>query len=459
MTTESAVLTGHGPSAIPALTGWRKVALASGDLGMNLYWQSITYFLLFFYTDILGISAGWAGLIYMAASIFDGIIDPVVGHVIDNNNTRWGRYRPWIAIGAVPLALSFMLIYWSPSFSGTMLIVFVTAAHLLFRVCYTIVAVPIASLTASVLRDSRERSSLTGMRIMFALAGAVLVASASRPLGGLLSEDEAMGFFWVAGVSGCIATIIYFIVVLSVREPPASSEAGTHAKMPLKNRFVAVRRNRAFVILAAALLGATLAITAVSKSVIYYFKYVVLDEAMSSTALGIITVSSFLSVPVWTMVGRRYGKRQLWLIGASIAVVTLMAMGLLQPRNPALVIALYVFLQISIAAISVAYWAMLPDTVEYGEWETGIRLESFLVGLFMFTQKLGLGLAAGLFGLALDLIGLSHSEPVSASFSAALPLVVVAFAMTGFLASGLLIYFSPLKNGVHERITAELMKR
>ena len=426
---------------------------------MNLYWQSITYFLLFFYTDILGISAGVAGLIYMAASIFDGIMDPVVGHMLDNRNTRWGRYRPWIAIGAVPLALSFMLIYWSPSFTGALLIVFVTAAHLLFRVCYTVVAVPIASLTASVVRDSRERSSLTGMRIMFALAGAVLVATASRPLGRWLSEDQAMGFFWVAAISGCIASVVYLIVVSSVREPREALDSPAHSKMPLKGRFAAVRRNRAFLTLVLALLGATLAITAVSKSVIYYFKYVVGDEAMSSTALGVVTLSSFLSVPVWTMIARRYGTRRLWMIGASIALVVLSAMGLLQPRAPVLAIAFYVCLQVSIAAISVSYWAMLPDTVEYGEWKTGIRLESFLVGLFMFTQKLGLGLAAGLFGWALDLIGLSHTAPMGPAFATALPLVVVMLAAIGFLASGVSIYFSPLKFGVHDRITAELEKR
>jgi len=446
-------------AAAHSLPRWRKIALASGDLGMNFYWQSITYFLLFFYTDVLGLPAQVAGLIYMAASIFDGIMDPIAGHFMEGRRSRFGRYRPWIAIGALPLATSFALIYWQPPFEGAALIAFVTVAHMLFRISFTIVAVPIASLIATVTSDSRERSSLTGMRVMFALAGAVIVTTGTRPLASYLGRDEASGFFWVAALSGCAATIIYMIVLLSVHEAPESTSSAQVLHVPLRQRWSSVFSNRAFMALVGGLLGATVAITAVSKSVVYYFKYVVHDEAAGTMALSIITVSSFLSVPIWTIVARRFGTRALWLVGVTIGLAGLVGMAALRPSDQTTASALYVALQSGIVAISLAYWAMLPDTVEYGQWRTGIRLESFLIGLFMFFQKFGLGLAAGLFGWALQWIGFSKDGSESQSVSANLPLVVIALASLGFVGSGLCILASPLRKGVHDRITAELEGR
>lgn len=446
---------------VPSLSQWRKVALASGDLGLNLYWQSITYFLLFFYTDVIGLNPVWAGLIYMAASIFDGIMDPIAGYFMDKSQTRWGRYRPWIVIGAVPLALSFMMLYWSPSLTGTLLVVFVTAAHMLFRICYTIVAVPMASLSASVVRDSRERTSLTGMRIMFALAGGVVVATCTRPLGKLLSADEATGFFWVAALSGCAATIIYAIVAWNVREQVETVAAERARYMPVsaRSRTSAIAANRAFLALVGGLLGATLAVTIVSKSIVYYFKYVVRDEGSGSLALIVITTSSFLSVPLWTICARRYGKRAIWLTAAALGVCGLTLMALLRPVDAATTIALYTMLQVATAGIGIAYWATLPDTVEYGEWRTGLRLEAFLVGLFMFVQKFGLGVAAGIFGWMLNQIGVVHGQTIPPSLATNLPLVVVACAGAGFALSGLCAFLTPLRNGVHERIVAELYNR
>ena len=104
----------------------RKLGFTLGDYACNIYWQSLSLFLLFFYTDVVGLSAATAGWIYMVASIWDGAIDPLIGAVADRTRSRFGRYRPYILFGSVPLAVSFCLLYYKPPFQGTGLVVVVT---------------------------------------------------------------------------------------------------------------------------------------------------------------------------------------------------------------------------------------------------------------------------------------------------------------------------------------------
>lgn len=192
----------------------RMLIVAVGDFGLNIYWRSISYFLLFFYTDVVGLSVASASVIYMIASIVDGCIDPIIGMVIDRTRTRWGRYRPWIAMGSVPLALSFCLLYWVPSAGGTALVVLVTGAHILFRACYTSVAVPVASLTARVTTDSRERTTLTGYRLLCGTTAGLVVAFCTQPVSAWLGRTQGEGFFWVAALSGILATAVFMLVAI-----------------------------------------------------------------------------------------------------------------------------------------------------------------------------------------------------------------------------------------------------
>ncbi|MEE4454972.1 glycoside-pentoside-hexuronide (GPH):cation symporter [Novosphingobium resinovorum] len=447
------------PAAPAPLSLGRKLSLAVGDFGMNLYWQSITYFLLYFYTDVVGLSVGVAGTIYMAASIFDGCIDPLFGALIERTNTRWGKYRPWLVAGAAPLALSFMLIYWSPSASGTVLVVVVTAAHLMFRMCYTSVAVPMASLVARVTRDSGERASLTGYRMLFAAAGSMTVALGTRPLTAMLGSTEAIGFLWVAVLSGILASAIFLFVAARVIEP---QESAAQVGMPAPSaaqRWRATFANRAFCTLVVGLLGAQLAITVISKSLIYYFKYVVKDVDASSPALTIVTSSAFVLVPFWSWLARRRGKREVWLTGAGIAFATLCLFLAVRPTGATAATAFYIVMQIAVVAMIVSYWSLLPDTVEFGELASGWRMEAFLVGLFMFFQKMGLGLAAGALGWALSLAGVENMETGAAKMAAMLPIVIAVLAGAGVALSGIATYLSPMKRGVHEDICDQLAAR
>lgn len=437
----------------------RKLGYAVGNFGLNIYWQSLTYFLLYFYTDVIGLSGATAGAIYMIASMFDAAIDPIAGILMDRTNTRWGRYRPWIAIGAVPLALSFMLLYLSPSLEGTLLVVAVTASHLFFRVCYTTVAVPFNSLTARITQDQAERTQLTALNVLFASAAGSVVALLTQPLVQMAGGAQNNGFFWAATLGGIIATVIFVFVAMVTREPVGEDgNDGSSALAAGVDRAAlgTVTKNRAFLLLVAGLLFATFNTTVLSKSLIYYFKYVVGDEGASRGALTFATTAAFVLVPLWAMAGRWWGKRMVWLLAVSTGIAGAVFLGLVQPVGALSATAGFAVMQTGTVGIAVAYWALLPDTVEYGEWRSGVRLESFLFGLFMFVQKMGLGAAAGLFGYILTLLGYDPHAANGGGLGQALPIVIAVLCGASLTGSGVCAYFSPLRKGVHERIVEDL---
>ncbi|MBB4612855.1 MFS transporter [Novosphingobium taihuense] len=440
----------------------RKLGYAVGNFGLNIYWQSLTYFLLYFYTDVVGLSGATAGAIYMVASMFDAAIDPVAGVLMDRTRTRWGRYRPWIAIGAVPLALSFMLLYLSPSLEGSLLVVAVTASHLLFRICYTTVAVPFNSLTARITQDQAERTQLTALNVLFASAAGSVVALLTQPLVQLAGGAQNNGFFWAATLGGVVATAIFAFVAMVTREPAEQEESEGSLSLTVgvdRAALGTVFKNRAFLLLVSGLLFATFNTTVLSKSMIYYFKYVVGDESASRGALTFATTAAFVLVPIWATLGRFFGKRAVWLLAVAVGLVGAAFLGLVQPVASLTTTAAFAIMQTGTVGIAVAYWALLPDTVEYGEWAGGVRLESFLFGLFMFVQKMGLGAAAGLFGFCLSQLGYDPGSPNGGGLGPALPSMIAILCGLSLASSGTCAFFSPLRKGVHEDIVAEVRRR
>jgi glycoside/pentoside/hexuronide:cation symporter, GPH family len=436
------------------LTWHRKIGFAVGDFGLNLYWQSVSFFLIYFYTDTVGIPAATAGLIFMGATIFEACIDPLAGAFMDRFQTAWGRYRPWVLVGSVPLGAAFALLYWQPSVGGTVLIGFLVGVQLFFRLSYTAVAVPFSALTARMTDSSVERTTLAGLRMLFAMAAGAIVAYCTQPLEAILgSGDARRGAFGAALAISAVATAIFGVVFGAAREE-IQREALPPAR--LVDYFNGVRHNRAFITLVVGLIFASASATTISRVAIYYFKYVVGQESATRYALAISSVTAFFAVPVWMAVGRQMGKRDMWLVALGIGLCVLITFAALRPTTQLGATAFFASMQVSNIGVSVAYWSMLPDTVEYGVWRTGVRQESFLFGLFSFFQKMGLGISAGIFGWAFDMIGYLPGDHQAPRTVAGIGCVITTLCLIGLVGSAVATYLSPLKRGVHESLVERL---
>jgi GPH family glycoside/pentoside/hexuronide:cation symporter len=436
----------------------RKVGFTVGDYACNLYWQSVSIFLLFFYTDAVGLSAGIAGLIYMIASVVDALCDPVMGAIADRTRTRRGRYRPYILYGCIPLGLCFVLLYFRPPLAGILLAAWMMATHIIFRLAYTALSIPYTSLNARLTDNSDERSTMAGLRMAFGVLAALTIAFFTTPLVTALGHGSvASGFTWAAAVFALLATAIFPLVYLCTREPP---EAETDpAGMDLAASWRAVARNRAFWVLVLAACVAFACTTALGKSVLYYFKYYLRDEAAARYALTAMAAIGLVAIPGWVLATKVIGKRNAWFAAVGWGLAMLALFAFVDIRNPVLMTAWYMATNVGGLGASLTFWSMLPDTVEYGEWRGGARTESFVFGLGQFFLKAALGIGAGLFGWLLDLAGYVPNAAQTPATLAGLKLIMVALPATGLAGAGLAMILYPLRKGDHESIVDQLAAR
>ena len=436
----------------------RKLGFTLGDYACNLYWQSVSIFLLFFYTDAVGLSAGVAGLIYMIASIVDALCDPVMGSIADRTRTRRGRYRPYILFGCVPLGLCFVLLYLRPPLLGIWLAAWMMASHIIFRLAYTALSIPYTSLNARLTDNSDERSTMAGMRMAFGVLAALTIVYFTSPLVAKLGHgDAARGFTWAAAVFALLATAIFPLVYLSTREPAETLEDA--APIGLTASWRAIAGNRAFWVLVLAAVTAFTCSTALGKSVLYYFKYYLHDEAAARYALSAMAGVGLLAIPAWVMATKVIGKRNAWFAAISLSLAMLAVFAVVDIRSPVVMTLWFMAGNVGGLGASLTFWSMLPDTVEYGEWRGGARTESFIFGLGQFFLKAALGIGAGLFGWLLGAVGYVANAQQTPGTLAGLKLIMLVLPATGLAIAGLAMILYPMGRGGHERIVEQLASR
>jgi GPH family glycoside/pentoside/hexuronide:cation symporter len=373
----------------------RLLLFAFGDFAFNLYWQSIMLFLLFYYTDALLLPIGVAATTYMVASVWDGIANFAVGILVDRRRSQM-RYGPLIAAGAIPLGLTFVLTYMPPPLSGGATIAWVLGAHLLFRTAYAGFNVPYLAMSARISPDSGDRAFVAGTRMLFGTAAAVTVALCTVPLGRWLTgSSAAQAYFGAAILFGVLGAIILAVVGLTYRE-------GTEPEQPLpgsvKATLASLLRNRAFVALNAAMMAMIVAVTMLNKSVLYYFKYVLDDPDSGQLALASMGLVSGIAIPLWMLLGRYVGLRALWLVAAGLGMVGLFTFAAVRFDGVRAMQLFLIGMQVMIIGLNFVFWAMLPNTIEYGERETGVHVEGAVFGVAALLQRISIGIATAILG-------------------------------------------------------------
>lgn len=394
----------------------------------------------------------------MIASIVDALADPVMGAIADRTRTRWGRYRPYILFGCVPLGLCFVLLYWRPPFEGLALTIWLLMTHILFRFAYTAVTIPYTSLNARLTDNSDERSTIAGWRMIFGVLAAFTIIYLTFPLVTRFGGSNATaGFTWAAAVFAVVATAIYPAVFRITREPDESEI--DEEKLDIAGYWRSLMPNRAFWILILATTAAFICTVSLGKSVLYYYKYYLGDEAASRTALIGMAAIGLVAIPLWVWITKYIGKRNAWFAGIllSIALLTLFAVGDFDTPLP-MTIWLICWGAVSVG-LAMTFWSMLPDTVEYGEWKTGVRTESFIFGLFQLFLKAALGIGAGLFGLLLDNAGYVANQAQTPATLAGIKAIMIWLPGAGLVVAGLVMLFYPIRKGTHEAIVEELAAR
>ena len=414
--------------------------------------------MLYFYTDVVGISPLLAGWIYALGIGWDAITDPYMGYIAERTRTKMGSYRPYIFFGSVPLAFSFALLFWAPPFEGNFLFIFLVIVNLFHRSCFTIVSVPYSSLTARITDDSEERTKLTTARMLGASFGTLTISALGFPLINWFgSGEESLGFVYLGICCGLAAIFILAITVKTVKERNFNIEI---AKLP---NFSEVRKsilnNYAFLIVFASTL--TLITTSImfNKNLIYYAKYALDLHSYQGLILGVSAASAFLAIPIWAYSALKIGKRNSWLISMILLVFSFLFFYLYPIKNLFELLIVLVVLGIGNGATGVLFWSMLPDTIEYGEWKTGVRTESSLYGFMTFAQKGGIAISALILGMLLTNIGFVPNTIQSEETLENLKVLMTFIPLTGVVLSFILVYFYPIDSKFHKKLIKEIHER
>ena len=443
---------------VERLTFKTRIGYGIGDIAICLYWSGVGLYLLYFYTDVVGISGSLAGLIYFIGMAWDAVTDPFMGYMAERTRTRWGVYRPYLLFGNIPLALSFVLLFWVPPLEGSSLFFFLLFANLLHRTCFTLVSVPFSSLTPRITSDSQERTNLTGFRMLGAQTGTNLMALLAFPIifwvGG---EDESMGFIVLASVAGITAILIHSITFITVKEPE-SDQGIERVGGSLTDAAMAIGKNKPFWLVFSATLIVGITTIFFGNNLIYYTKYALDLHEHQGMILFTSGIVAFLSIPIWWIISNRLGKKITWLISSAITLSSLILFYFYDIKTLNELLFLVAFIGFGSGAGGILFWSMLPDTIEYGEVHTGVRSESSLYGFMTFAQKGSIAIAVLILGWVLDAIGYQANQVMSAATVDNMKIIMTLIPILGISCSLIIIYFYPIDSKMHKDLLRQLKK-
>ena len=435
-----------------------RAAYGIGDYAICLYWSGVGLYLLYFYTDVVGITPLLAGWIYALGIAWDAITDPFMGYLAERTRTKMGSYRPYIFYGAIPLACSFVLLFWVPPLEGSTLFIFLLTVNLLHRTCFTIVSVPYSSLTARITDDSDERTKLTTARMIGASFGTLSVSALGFPIilwfGG---GDEALGFIFLGMVCGLTAILILSITVRFVKERKFKFSP---AEIPSFSKVArSVAKNYPFWIVFGSILILGSTSIMFNNNLIYFVKYYLDLHEYQGLILGVSSGAALLAIPFWAYAALKIGKRNSWMAAMALLLVGFLVFYFYPIASLNELLLVLGFIGIGNGATGVLFWSMLPDTIEYGEWKTKVRTESSLYGFMTFAQKGAIAFAAILLGMALTQIGFEPNQVQSDETLAGLKLIMTWIPLTGILISFILVSFYPIDKSFHQKLINEIEER
>jgi GPH family glycoside/pentoside/hexuronide:cation symporter len=416
-----------------------KIAYGFGDAASSMFWKIFGMYSLFFYTDVLGITAAAAGTMFLVARLWDSFFDVFVGIISDRTKSRYGKYRPYLLWFAIPFAVMGAITFFAPDFGQTGKLIYAYVTYSLMMIVYSMINVPYASLLGAISSDPTERNSLSSYRMSFAFIGSFVTFMLLQPMIDFFSKTfgnetavqlgqaaensiSTSPVGWVMGVGaiGIICVVLFMLCFSWTRErvTQIESEDNVSVKQDLKELF----HNAPWWILVATGLAALL-FNAVRDSVaIYYFRdYVQVNYRMAGTGWDMTTIyflvgqaANLIGVMAAPSISRKYGKKRTYMIAILIAGVLSTGFYFL-PNNITLILIFQFMISIFAGYVLPLLWSMFADIVDHQELLTGRRATGLIFSSSSMSQKLGWAFGSAMSGWILAIF---HYMPDAAQQSA-----------------------------------------
>lgn len=426
-----------------------------GDLGINLNFQMMGFYLAFFYTDVFGIPPVHVAGLFLAARVWDAVNDPLMGYIADRTESRWGKFRPYILFGALPLNLVLVACFFTPDISLTWKIVYAYVTYIAHGMVFTAVGLPYSAISSVMTQDQQERAVISTYRMFFAVVVALSAIILVRPFAENYFASPQTGYTAAMLVIAVVSTsLLWFSFTQSKERVQIKRE-----KYKISQIFPILFKNDALLVLAVAMFLNTSVWVTINAVALYYFKYVYGDVNLFEKFFFIMLPANVLGVLATPFLTKHLGKLRAFMLGSVIVTVFYVLRHFI-PTSP-----LILFLGVSLIAAfgqmicSITQWGMLPDTVEYGHWKTGIRSEGLPFAFFSFMQKLGLAVAGALAAFVLSQVGYEANKTQAPEVLTAIEWLF-NLAPAGYsLACLVALLFYKLDNKMFDKVQAELKAR
>ncbi|MGM1048844.1 MAG: glycoside-pentoside-hexuronide (GPH):cation symporter [Bacillota bacterium] len=424
---------------------WKeRISYGLGDTASNLVFQMITMYLMFFYTDVYGLNVAAVGTLFLVARVIDAFDSPIIGVIIDRTHTKWGKSRPFFLWLAIPFGIVAVLTFMTPDFGNTGKLVYAYFTYIVLGILYAAINLPLTSLLTSMTSNSQERTVVNSVRMIFGQLGGLIVSIGALPLVAAFGKgNQQQGFLWTMVLFASIAVVLFFTTFANTRERVQMGDK--NQVVPFKDGIKALKGNLPWWILLFMNVFFWVGMTSKGQSAVFYLKYNLGREDLVPLVNG-LNVILLVGIALMPMLAKRIGKRNTALLGVAIGAASqlIVYVAAVLSSIPILIGAVAIG-NIGIGFAAGLMFAMLADTVDYGELRSGIRAQGLLTASSSFGVKFGMGIGGAVAAWVLAIGNYVPNQEQAASGLAAIQFNFVWIPFICFLICALLLLFYKLE--------------
>ena len=401
----------------------QRIGFGSGDMAQNLIYQTISIWLLFFYTNVFGLDPGVAAVMFLVVRLVDVLWDPIVGTIVDKGNPKWGKYRSWLILGGIPLVALAILCFWN-GFSGSLVYAYITYVGM--SMCYTLVNVPYGALNASLSRDTEEITILTSTRMFMANLGALCVKSlpliiaifapkVMNPETGKMTAvyntpEAAPAWFITMTIFALVGLVLLFFCFSQCKERVVMDQKES-ANVKVSDLWMEFVRNKPLRVVAFFFITAFAMMSVGNAADAYFMSYNVGATPLLTTLfMWLGTIPAFIFMPLVPAIKRKIGKKGMFYLFLGIAILGMAMMytfvSIPATKNNFFLLCLAQFVKSTGIITATGYmWALVPEVISYGEFTSGKRIAGIVNALTGIFFKAGMALGGVVPGLVLAWVG------------------------------------------------------
>lgn len=389
-----------------------KLSYGASDCAYNLIFNVVTAYMMFYYTDVAGISLLSVGMLFLVVRVLDAVAGPVVGALIDKTHTKWGKVRPWFLWFGAPFAIIGVLAFSVPDFGGVAKIVYVYITYVMMNFLAVCVTTPCTALLPNLTTNTQERVNANAFRNVGGQIGVIASGMLTLPLVNLIGRgNQQLGFTLTMLLYGVICAGLLFMTFANTRERVFTPK---EKEPPFAKSFMAMIHNGPWWILVLLNFVIFIGVVTKSSSIVYFFKYNVGNEALSALANGVNSAGMIVGMILAPFFAKKMKNRNIAILFFSIGILGLL--GLYVGARVMCIPLIFVALAVSAffqTGQSMGF-VMLADVVDYGEWKTGVRSQGLITSCATIGITCGAGIAGWLSTVVLKASGFVPNQEQSA---------------------------------------------